>query len=214
MLLDFKNFTKTSYVIDSLYLRVEYVALCTKFKEILDLKLPKWHPKRKWLITKIMARAVYGIISQTKKISTGLISRNANVLKKKSNKNGERIAHDHCLKPQLWGEFFFDFGNYYYNGTEESFLEWEKIMNYLCHTIEVTSKENDLLSLQTRRDNDTKEIDRYTLLEDSYNVANINLETPLNGFYKDKKLPLSIPDEFRKWEKKLYSKVKGGKIVW
>ena len=212
MILNFKNFTKASYVIDNLFLKIKYYSLCNEYQNILQLNLPKWHPKRKWLITKIMGRGIYGIISQTKKISTGLISRNANILKRKSNKNGERIAHDHCLKPQLWGEFFFDFGDYYYNGTDESFLEWEKIMNYLCHTIEVTSKENDLLSLQTRRDNDTKELDRYTILEDSYNKADIKLETPRNGFYEEKKLPLSIPVKFKKWEIELVEKMEGGKV--
>jgi hypothetical protein len=212
MLLDFKNFTKNSYVIDNLLLFTEYEGLCAKYKNIIKLNLPKWHPKRRWLITKLMGRAIYSIISDAKKISTGLISRNANILKNKPNKNGLRIAYDHCLKPQLWGEFFFDFGDYYYNETKESFSEWERIMNYLCHTIEITNKENDLLSLQTHRDNDTKELDRYTLLEDSYNTADISLETPSNGFYENKKLPLSIPDKFKNWEKKLYYNIKGGKI--
>ena len=119
-----------------------------------------------------------------------------------------RVTKDHLLKPQLWGEFFFDNGNHYYTGTKSAFREWQKIMNYLCHTTNVTSKENDLLSTQTHRDDDTKQLDRYTLLEDSYSTANIELETPTNGFIKSRKLPLSLPTEFVKWEKELVKEIK------
>jgi len=216
MYMDFKKFNENSYVLDSLLLWIEYVGLCAKYKAILKLKLDKWHPKLKWLITKTMGRAIYGIVHDGKKINTGLTSKMANVFKKMRLKNsGEKITKDHLLKPQLWGEFFFDNGNYYYTGTKSAFSEWQKIMNYLCHTINVTNKENDLLSTQTHRDDDTKELDRYTLLEDSYNIANIDLETPTNGFIKSKKLPLSLPIIFKKWEKELYKNIKireeGGK---
>ena len=60
-----------------------------------------------------------------------------------------------------------------------------------------------MLSTQTHRDDDTKQLDRYTLLEDSYNTANIELEMPTNGFIKSRKFPLSLPTEFVKWEKEL-----------
>lgn len=209
MFIDFKKFNENSYVLDSVLLWVEYVGLCAKYKAILKLKLDKWHPKLKWIITKSMGRAIYGIVHNGKIINTGLTSKTANVLKNlKFKSSGERVTKDHLLKPQLWGEFFFDNGSHYYTGTKSAFREWQKIMNYLCHTTNVTSKENDLLSTQTHRDDDTKQLDRYTLLEDSYSAANIELETPTNGFIKSRKLPLSLPTEFVKWEKELVKEIK------
>ena len=203
MYIDFEKFNENSYVLDSVLLRVEYKGLCVKYKEILKLKLDKWHPKLKWIITKAMGRSIYSIVHNGKIINTGLSSKMANASKKLK----QKVTKDHLLKPQLWGEFFFDNGNHYYSGTENAFKEWQKIMNYLCHTTNVTSEENDLLSTQTHRDDDTKQLDRYTLLEDSYNTANIELETPTNGFIKSKKFPLSLPAEFIKWEKELIKNI-------
>ena len=199
MYIDFKNFNENSYVLDSVLLRVEYKGLCAKYNSILELKLDNWHPKLKWIITKAMGRSIYSIVHNGKIINTGLSSKMANASKKLK----QKVTKDHLLKPQLWGEFFFDNGNHYYSDTENAFKEWQKIMNYLCHTTNVTSEENDLLSTQTHRDDDTKQLDRYTLLEDSYNTANIELETPTNGFIKSRKFPLSLPTEFVKWEKEL-----------
>lgn len=201
MYIDFKNFNQNSYVLDSVLLRVEYKGLCAKYKSILELKLDNWHPKRKWIITKTFGRAVYGIIYNGKTINTGLTSKTANASKKL--KSGITVTKDHLLKPQLWGEFFFDKGSRYFSGTETAFKEWQKIMNYLCHTTNITNKENKLLSNQTHRDDDTKQIDRYTLLENSYDTAKIELETPTNGFIKSRKFPLSLPTEFVKWEKEI-----------
>jgi hypothetical protein len=211
MYIDFKKFNENSYVLDSVLLRVEYKGLCAKYNSILELKLDNWHPKLKWIITKAMGRAIYSIVHNGKIINTGLTSKMANASKKL--KSGIRVTKDHLLKPQLWGEFFFDNGNHFYSGTETAFKEWQKIMNYLCHTTNVTSKENDLLSTQTHRDDDTKQLDRYTLLEDSYNTANIELETPTNGFIKSKKFPLSLPAEFIKWEKNLIKDIGLGEEV-
>ena len=87
-----------------------------------------------------------------------------------------------------------------------------KDLNYLCHTTNVTSEENDLLSTQTHRDDDTKQLDRYTLLEDSYNTANIELETPTNGFKKVKNF-LYLLAEFVKWEKNLIKDIELGEEV-
>ena len=199
MYIDFKNFNENSYVLDSVLLRVEYKGLCAKYNSILELKLDNWHPKLKWIITKAMGRSIYSIVHNGKIINTGLSSKMANASKKLK----QKVTKDHLLKPQLWGEFFFDNGNHYYSGTENAFKEWQKIMNYLCHTTYVTSEENDLLSTQTHRDDDTKQLDRYTLLENSYNTAKIELETPTNGFIKSRKFPLSLPTEFKKWEKEL-----------
>jgi hypothetical protein len=208
MHIDFKKFNENSYVLDSVLLWVEYVGLCAKYKAILKLKLDKWHPKLKWIITKSMGRAIYSIVHNGKKINTGLTSKMANAFKKfKLNNSGVRVTKDHLLKPQLWGEFFFDNGSHYYTGTKSAFKQWQKIMNYLCHTTNVTSKENDLLSMQTHRDDDTKQLDRYTLLEDSYSAANIELETLTNGFIKSTKFPLSLPIEFVKWEKQLVNDI-------
>jgi len=209
MYIDFKKFNENSYVLDSVLLWVEYVGLCAKYKAILKLKLDNWHPKLKWLITKSMGRSIYGIVYNGKRINTGLNSKMANVMKILRLKNSDiRVTKDHLLKPQLWGEFFFDYGNYYYSGTKNAFKKWQKIMNYLCHTVNVTNKENDKLSAQTHRDDDTKQLDRYTLLEDSYSVANIELETPRDGFIKSKKLPLSLPIEFLKWEREIIKDIK------
>lgn len=199
MYIDFKNFNENSYVLDSVLLRVEYKGLCAKYNSILELKLDNWHPKLKWIITKAMGRSIYSIVHNGKIINTGLSSKMANASKKLK----QKVTKDHLLKPQLWGEFFFDNGNHYYSGTENAFKEWQKIMNYLCHTTYVTSEENDLLSTQTHRDDDTKQLDRYTLLENSYDTAKIELETPTNGFIKSRKFPLSLPTEFVKWEKEL-----------
>lgn len=199
MYIDFKNFNENSYVLDSVLLRVEYKGLCAKYNSILELKLDNWHPKLKWIITKAMGRSIYSIVHNGKIINTGLSSKMANASKKLK----QKVTKDHLLKPQLWGEFFFDNGNHYYSGTENAFKEWQKIMNYLCHTTYVTSEENDLLSTQTHRDDDTKQLDRYTLLENSYDTAKIELETPTNGFIKSRKFPLSLPTEFIKWEKEL-----------
>ena len=199
MYIDFKNFNENSYVLDSVLLRVEYKGLCAKYNSILELKLNNWHPKLKWIITKAMSRSIYSIVHNGKIINTGLSSKMANASKKLK----QKVTKDHLLKPQLWGEFFFDNGNHYYSGTENAFKEWQKIMNYLCHTTNVTSEENDLLSKQTHRDDDTKQLDRYTLLENSYDTAKIELETPTNGFIKSRKFPLSLPIEFIKWEKEL-----------
>jgi hypothetical protein len=146
-----------------------------------------------------MGRSVYSIVHNGKIINTGLTSKMANASKKLK----QKVTKDHLLKPQLWGEFFFDNGDHYYSGTETAFKEWQKIMNYLCHTTNVTGEENDLLSTQTHRDDDTKQLDRYTLLENSYDTAKIELETPTNGFIKSRKFPLSLPTEFVKWEKEL-----------
>jgi len=203
MYIDFEKFNENSYVLDSVLLRVEYKGLCVKYKEILKLKLDKWHPKLKWIITKAMGRSIYSIVHNGKIINTGLSSKMANASKKLK----QKVTKDHLLKPQLWGEFFFDNGNHYYSGTENAFKEWQKIMNYLCHTTNVTSEENDLLSTQTHRDDDTKQLDRYTLLENSYSAANIELETPTNGFIKSRKFPLSLPTEFVKWEKELIKNI-------
>lgn len=199
MYIDFKNFNENSYVLDSVLLRVEYKGLCAKYNSILELKLDNWHPKLKWIITKAMGRSIYSIVHNGKIINTGLSSKMANASKKLK----QKVTKDHLLKPQLWGEFFFDNGNHYYSDTENAFKEWQKIMNYLCHTTNVTSEENDLLSTQTHRDDDTKQLDRYTLLENSYDTAKIELETPTNGFIKSRKFPLSLPTEFVKWEKEL-----------
>jgi|TARA_B100001094_G_C18140745_1_gene777724 hypothetical protein len=199
MYIDFEKFNENSYVLDSVLLGVEYDGLCAKYDSILELKLDNWHPKLKWIITKAMGRSVYSIVHNGKIINTGLTSKMANASKKLK----QKVTKDHLLKPQLWGEFFFDNGDHYYSGTETAFKEWQKIMNYLCHTTNVTGEENDLLSTQTHRDDDTKQLDRYTLLENSYDTAKIELETPTNGFIKSRKFPLSLPTEFVKWEKEL-----------
>jgi len=199
MYIDFEKFNENSYVLDSVLLGVEYDGLCAKYDSILELKLDNWHPKLKWIITKAKGLTVYRIVQNCKIYNTGYTRNMANASKKLK----QKVTKDHLLKPQLWGEFFFDNGDHYYSGTETAFKEWQKIMNYLCHTTNVTGEENDLLSTQTHRDDDTKQLDRYTLLENSYDTAKIELETPTNGFIKSRKFPLSLPTEFVKWEKEL-----------